>query len=62
LEKVLKDLQERGVPVTGEEIAEAELRAAWEATTGVIRLAPAPRPFEPVKSVRAVEQLALFAA
>ena len=30
LEQVLKDLQARGVPLTGEEIAESELQAAWE--------------------------------
>jgi hypothetical protein len=37
LEQVLKDLQAQGVPLTGEEIAEAELRAAWEALPRVRR-------------------------
>jgi len=44
LEQVLKDLQAQSVPLTGEEIAEAELRAAWEATTNVIPLVPHPGP------------------
>ncbi len=65
LEQVLKDLQARGVPLTGEEIAEAELRAAWETTTNVIPLTPRRRrPIEPLKPLGETEQLELelFAA
>ena len=40
LEQVLKELQAKGVQLTGEEIAEAELRAAWDTTSNVI-LVPA---------------------
>ncbi len=46
LEQVLKEPQAKGVPLTGEEIAEAELQAAWEETTNVIPLRPRPRPIE----------------
>ncbi|HWY18569.1 MAG TPA: hypothetical protein VNY27_07645 [Solirubrobacteraceae bacterium] len=49
LEQVLKELQAKGVPLTGEEIAEAELRAAWESTTNVIPFALRPRRIEPLK-------------
>jgi hypothetical protein len=62
LEQVLKDLQAQGVPLTGEEIAEAELRAAWEATTNVIPIVPRPKPFEPIKPLGETVQLELFAA
>lgn len=62
LEQVLKDLQAQGVPLTGEEIAEAELRAAWEAATNVILLVPRPRPFEPIKPLGETVQMELFAA
>ena len=58
LEQVLKDLQAKGVPLTGEEIAEAELRAAWQATTNVIQLPHR----EPVAPLSSSEQLELFAA
>lgn len=36
LEQILKELQAKGVPLTGAAIAEAELRAAWETTAQVI--------------------------
>jgi hypothetical protein len=62
LEQVLKDLQAQGVPLTGEEIAEAELRAAWEAAMNVIPLVPRPRPIEPIKPLGETVQLELFAA
>jgi Helicase conserved C-terminal domain len=62
LEQVLKDLQAQGVPLTGEEIAEAEMRAAWQAATNVIPLVPRPRPVEPVKPLGKTVQLELFAA
>jgi hypothetical protein len=62
LEQVLEDLQAKGVPFTGEEIAEAELRAAWETTTNVIPLVPRPRLVEPIKPLRGTEQLELSAA
>lgn len=62
LEQVLKDLQAKGVPLTGEEIAEAELRAAWETTTNVIPLVPRPRPTLPIKPLKETLQLELFAA
>ena len=42
LEQVLKDLQAQGVPLTGEEIAEAELRAAWETVPHVTVRLPLP--------------------
>jgi len=35
LEEVLKELQKQGVPLTGEEIAEAQLQATWETTPHV---------------------------
>jgi hypothetical protein len=50
------------VPVTGEEVAEAELRAAWEGAAEVIALPPQPRTFEPVAPLGETEQLGLFAA
>jgi hypothetical protein len=62
LEQVLKDLQTKGVPLTGEEIAEAELQAAWEATTNVIPLAPPRKPAAPIEPVGETVQLELFAA
>ena len=62
LEQVLKDLQAKGVPLTGEEIAEAELRAAWEATTNVIQLASRRKPLPPIQPLGETEQLELFAA
>ena len=54
LEQVLKDLQAKGVPLTGEEIAEAELQAAWEGP------ATRPREYRPLKPIKDSEQLALF--
>jgi hypothetical protein len=62
IEQVLKELQAKGVPLTGDEIAEAELRAAWEAATNVIPLVPRPRPIEPIKPLGETVQLELFAA
>ena len=62
LEQVLKDLQAQGVPLTGEEIAEAELRTAWEATTNVIPLVPHRKPPAPIEPLGETEQLELFAA
>jgi hypothetical protein len=55
-------LQAKGVPLTGEEIAEAELRAAWENTTNVIELASRRKPFPPIQPLGETEQLELFAA
>ena len=46
LEQVLKDLQAQGVPLTGEEIAEAELRAAWEALPYVTQFGRLPAPVD----------------
>lgn len=62
LEQVLKELQAKGVPLTGEEIAEAELRAAWETTANVIPLVPRGAPTVPIQPLRDTEQLELFAA
>jgi hypothetical protein len=62
LEQVLKELQAKGVPLTGEEIAEAELRAAWEATSNVIPILPRPKPSAPIQPLVETEQLELFAA
>ena len=60
LEKVLKELQARGVPLTGEEVAEAELRAAWESGVNAVSL-PA-RVVPSLQPLRQTEQLELFAA
>jgi hypothetical protein len=46
LEEVLKDLQARGVPLTGEEIAESELQAAWETVPMVKRTGGLPVPVD----------------
>jgi hypothetical protein len=46
LEQVLKDLQKQGVPLTGEEIAEAELKAAWEALPQVSQFGRLPVPVD----------------
>jgi len=46
LEQVLKDLQKQGVPLTGEEIAEAELKAAWDAVPYVTRRSVLPPPVD----------------
>jgi hypothetical protein len=50
------------VPLTGEEIAEAELRAAWETTTNVIPFVPCRKPFASLEPLVDIEQLELFAA
>ncbi len=50
------------MPLTGEEIAEAELRAAWQATTKVIPLVPHHKPPAPVEPLGETVQLELFAA
>ena len=47
LEQVLKDLQAQGVPLTGEEIAEAELRAAWESLPHVTQVGKLQAPVDP---------------
>jgi hypothetical protein len=62
LEQVLKELQAKGVPLTGEEIAESELQAAWENTGNVIPFAARPKPMAPVEPLGETEQLELFAA
>jgi hypothetical protein len=58
LEQVLRDLQARGVPLTGDEIAEAELHAAWQATANLM---PLPH-HETLAPLCSSEQLDLFAA
>ena len=50
------------MPLTGEEIAEAELRAAWENTTNVIPFVPQRKPLPPIQPLGEIEQLELFAA
>lgn len=62
LEQVLKELQAKGVPLTGEEIAESELQAAWENTSNVIPFVPQPKPMAPIEPLGETEQLELFAA
>ncbi len=62
LEQVLKELQAKGVPLTGEEIAESELQAAWENISDVIRLVPRGELSVPIESLGETEQLELFAA
>jgi hypothetical protein len=62
LEQVLKELQAKGVPLTGEEIAESELQAAWENTGNVIPFAARPKPMVPIEPLGETEQLELFAA
>ncbi len=61
LEQVLKEPQAKGMPLIGEEIAEAKLQAAWEETTNVIPLRPRPRPIEPIQPLGETEQLERFA-
>jgi hypothetical protein len=71
LEQVLRHMQERGVPITGDEIPEAAIQAAWEAIprVGYVALHPAltgtderpvPRKHIPVKPITSSEQLSLF--
>ncbi len=62
MEQVLKELQAKGVPLTGEEIAETELQAAWQNTSNVIPFVPRPRPVAPIQPLGETEQLELFAA
>jgi hypothetical protein len=62
LEQVLKELQAKGVPLTGEEIAESELQAAWEDTSNLIPFVPRPKPIAPIQPLGETEQLELFAA
>lgn len=62
LEQVLKELQANGVPLTGEEIAESELQAAWENTSNLIPFVPPHRPMAPMEALGETEQLELFAA
>ena len=50
------------MPLTGEEIAESELQAAWENTSNVIPFVPRPKPAAPIKPLGETEQLELFAA
>ncbi len=59
---MLKELQFKGVLLTGEEIAEAELRAAWENTSNVIPFLARPMPSAPLQPLGETEQLELFAA
>ncbi len=61
LEQVLKDLQAQGVPLTGEEIAEADCHGPGRAPRAPSARA-ASRPVEPVKPLGETVQLALFAA
>jgi hypothetical protein len=62
LEQVLKDLQAKGVPLTGEEIHEHQLHTAWHTTTNPIT-DPPPRPaLPPLPPIHHAEQLELFAA
>lgn len=71
LEQVLRDMQERGVPITGDEIPEAKMQSAWESVPhiGFVALHPAlippherplPRVHVPLKPITSSEQLALF--
>lgn len=46
LEQVLKDMQTQGVPLTGEEIAESELQAAWQARSHVNQFGTLPAPVD----------------
>ena len=62
MEQVLKELQAKGVPLTGEEIAETELQAAWETTAKVIPFVPRRKPVAPIQPLGETEQLELFAA
>lgn len=62
LEQVLKELQAKGVPPAGEEIAENELRAAWETTAKVLPFVPRHTPLAPMQPLGETEQLELFAA
>lgn len=70
LEQVLRDMQQRGVTVTGKEIAEATIHAAWESIPriGYVAMHPALTPaverparsHTPFKPLTSSEQLALF--
>jgi len=62
LEQVLKELQAKGVPLTGEEIAENELQAAWETTANITPIVPRPKPSAPIEPLGDTVQLELFAA
>ncbi|MHB8492178.1 MAG: SNF2-related protein, partial [Solirubrobacteraceae bacterium] len=62
LEKVLKELQAQGVPLSGEEVSERELYAAWQARANVVPFIERPAPSTPVLHGDAIEQLELFAA
>jgi hypothetical protein len=55
-------LQAKGVPLTGDEIAEAELRAPWDTTGNVIPFPARPKPSAPIQPLGETEQLELFAA
>lgn len=59
---MLKELQAKGVPLTGEEIAKSELQAAWENTGNVIPFVARPKPMAPIEPLGETEQLELFAA
>jgi hypothetical protein len=48
--------------VTGEEVSERELRAAWESSVDVIALPSRPEVAPRVETLDAIEQLELFAA
>lgn len=62
LEQVLKELQKQGVPLTGNEIAEHELQAAWQQQNNVLTLPTRPRRVEPLRPIHEATQLELFAA
>jgi hypothetical protein len=62
MEQVLKELQANGVPLTGEEIVDTELQAAWETTAKIIPFVPRRKPVEPIQPLGETEQLELFAA
>jgi SNF2 family DNA or RNA helicase len=62
LEKVLKELQSKGVPVAGDEVPEAELYAAWQAQGNVVALPVPARDDAEAAPIEAIEQLELFAA
>jgi SNF2-related domain/Helicase conserved C-terminal domain len=62
MEQVLKELQAKGVPLTGDEIAETELQAAWETAAKVMPFVPRREPLPPIQPLGETEQLELFAA
>ena len=59
---MLKDLQKKGVPITGEEVPERQLQAAWQTQSSIVRPLPPRRDYEPLAPIRDAEQLELFGA